>query len=88
MKEKYNTTINVNSVNWFLLTDLSNIEVLLVVLIRTYIHKMRLKAVRLSVEAMMQTIKFEMKKEYSIAKRKNKVETFEQRWGELKRLLS
>ena len=88
LKEKYNTTINVNSVNWFLLTDLTNTEALLVVLARTYIHKARLKATCLSVEAMMQIIKFEMKKEYIIAKRKNRIEIFEQRWGELQELLS
>ena len=79
--------MNIGPLNWFLLRDLSSKEVVLVTLIKAYIHKSRLKSSNLSIQLMMQSIKFEISKEYHIAKRKNKVDAFEQRWGDLQALL-
>ena len=88
LKEKYSTSLKLNPTNWFLLTDLSNVEVLIVTLIKAHIHKSRLKVSKPSAEVMIQNIKFEVTKDYHIAKRDNNEKAFEQRWGELQKLLN
>ena len=87
LKLEYKINININAENWFLLLDLSHIEVLIITLIKAYIHKSRLKSSKPLVQVMMQNIKFEVTKEYNVAKTKNRVDMFERRWGELKKLL-
>ena len=77
-----------NSRKWFLLTDLSQIEVLIVTVGKMCIHRSRLKSVKPSVEAMLQSLQLEASKECHIAKEKQKVDAFEQRWGGLRRPLT
>ena len=85
---EYNTSMNINPVNWFLLTDLAKIEIIVVTLMKANIHKSRLKLAKPSVQVMLQSLKFEATKEYNIAKSYNKMSVFEGKWGELRRLLS
>ena len=68
--------------NFTMLFILSGFQVL-----TRYIHKSRLKSRKPLVQVMMQNIKFEVTKEYNVAKMKNRVDMFERRWGELKKLL-
>ena len=88
LKTKYNTIISVNAVNWFMLKGLANIEVLVVTLSKSCIHKARLKATKPSVELMIRILRLEATKEYHVAKISNKVVEFERKWGELKKLLN
>lgn len=87
LRNKYKTTLSIDLRKWFLLTDLSPIEVLLVTLIKSCIHKARLKSERPSAQVMMASLKFEAVKEYNLARKYQKTQIFEQRWGELARLL-
>ena len=50
IKDKYRTTMNINPTNWFLLENLSKIEVLIVILCKSCIHKSRLKSVNWNVD--------------------------------------
>ena len=88
LRMEYNTSMNINPVNWFLLTDLAKIEIIVVTLMKANIHKSRLKLAKPSVQVMLQSLKFEATKEYNIAKSYNKMTVFEGKWGELRRLLS
>lgn len=88
LKAVYNIYLNISAVKWFLLKDLSSIQVLIVTLIKAHIHKSRLNLRKPSVEVVMQSVRFEIIKEYHIAKINNKMDTFEHRWGELRSLLS
>ena len=87
LRNKYKTILSIDLRKWFLLTDLSPIEVLLVTLIKSCIHKARLKSERPSAQVMMACLKFEAVKEYNLARKYQKTEIFEQRWGELAKLL-
>ena len=44
-KVEYKINISINSVNWLLLIDLSHKESLIVTLMKSYIHKSRLKSI-------------------------------------------
>lgn len=88
LRINYATSLNINSTNWIILTDLSNIEVLIVTLSKACIHKSRLKSIKPSLEMMMQSLKLEATKEYNIARENNKMSMFDGKWGELKRLLT
>ena len=86
LKEEFNVNIRVNASKWFLLTEMSSIEVLIVTLIKASIHKSRMSKSQLSLEKMLQSLKLEASKEYRIARSKEKTCVFEQKWGNLKKL--
>ena len=86
IRAKYNAAINITPVSWFLLTDLTDIEVIVVTISKVSIHNSRLKAARPSVEETMQCLRLEAVKEINIAKSNDKVREFEQKWGKLKRI--
>ena len=88
IKDTYLINININKVQWFFLTDLSSIEMLIVTLIKIHIHKSRLKLIIPSIRICIEQIKTEMNKEYIIAKTNNKLEHFERKWKNLKQLLT
>ena len=86
IRTAYNITIELNVTSWFMLKDLSEFEVLLGTLMKTHIHKVRLKSAKPSLQAMLQTLKFEAINEYRIAKNNIKMGAFEEKWGELRRI--
>ena len=88
LRRTYNTIIHINQGNWFLLTDLTNIEVIIVTLMKSCIHKSRLKSAKPSVQVLLQNLKYEGIKEYNIAKANDKLIGFERKWGELRSLLN
>ena len=87
LRTKHKTTLSIDLRKWFLLIDLSHIEVLVVTLLKSCIHKARLKSEKPSVQVMMANLKFEAVKEYNIARKYKKTEIFEQGWDELVELL-
>ena len=87
IRTEYNVIININQVNWFMLTELSKLEIIVITLMKISIHKSRLKSVRPSTQLMMQSLKMEALKEHNIAKAKDKMNTFDDKWGELKKIL-
>ena len=88
LRIRYDMVIHINSVNWFMLMDLSNIEVIIATLGKACIHKARLKLTKPTVELMIQTLKLEASKEYNIAKTHNRIEEFEHKWGDLSKILN
>ena len=88
LRIKYSTSINMNLVKYFLLVELSSIEILVATMIKSHIHKSRLKSNKPSVEALMQALKWEATKEHKIAQTKGNIDLFEQKWGELKQILT
>ena len=80
--------MNINPIKWFLLADMSNVEVVIVTLIKTNIHRSRLKLSNLSLEIMLHNLKLEVTKEYIIAKGNGKIDAFERRWGEIKKIMN
>ena len=85
---KYNLSMNINPIRWFLLSDMSNVEVVIVTLIKANIHRSRLKLNNLSAEIMLHNLKLEVTKEYIIAKRNGKMDAFERRWGDIKKIMN
>ena len=77
-----------NPVQWFLLTDLSSLEILIATIIKSNIHNSRLKSIKPSVETFVQSLKWEATKEYKIAQAKDKLNNFEQKWGALQQILT
>ena len=71
-----------------MLTDLTNIEVIIVMLSKQCIHKSRLTSRKPSLNVMVQTLKFEATKEYDIAQRCGQISAFEQKWGTLVKILT
>ena len=87
IRTKYDIRISINAAKWFLLTDMSDLEVVMITLMKACIHKARLKSTTPSKEVMMQNVKSEVIKEFEIAKARNQTDAFERRWGRLKGLL-
>ena len=87
LRRNYNMNLNINAKNWFFLTDLSHLEVLVVTVAKATIHRSRLQTVKPSVDAMLHVLKSEAKIEYYVAKTNNSMDAFERRWGELKKIL-
>ena len=88
LRTKYNTVLNINCGSWFMLTDLTNIEVIIVMLSKQCIHKSRLTSRKPSLNVMVRTLKFEATKEYDIAQRCGQISAFEQKWGTLVKILT
>ena len=87
IRTDYNVRININPIKWFLLSDLTDREAITVTVMKACIHKSRLKSTKPSVQITLQYLKFEITKEYIIAKELNKLSVFEQKWGAFTRLL-
>ena len=88
LKERYSVTMDMSANKWFLLTDMSNMNVLIVTLIKASIHKARMRSSQLSLHATLQSLKLEASKEQVIAKSKQKELFFEQKWGKLSKLVT
>ena len=88
LKLKYNININVTKITWFFLENLCHIDVVIITLIKTHIHRSRLDETKPSFIKMMQLIKEEARKESNIAKTNNKLDQFETKWGSLKNILN
>ena len=87
LKRNYNINMQINPRNWFFLTELSQVEVLVVTVSKATVHKSRMQTTKPSVDLMLHILKSEAKIEYYVAKINNCIEKFERRWGELKKIL-
>ena len=88
LRTQYSIVLSINRVKWFMLTDLTHLEVIIVMLSKQCIHKSRLKSTKPSLETMVQTLKFEATKEYNIAQRRGQISAFELKWGTLVKILT
>ena len=87
-RTQYNIILNIDCVKWFMLTDLTHLEVIIAMLGKQCIHKSRSKSTKPSLDVMTQTLKCEATKEYDIAQRCGQISTFEQKWGNLVNILT
>ena len=87
LKDNYNTSINIDYVKWFMLSDLKNMEVAVITIGKAAIHKARISNQKPTLEGMLLSLAFEINKEHRIAISNNKLNTFEEKWGDLSRLL-
>lgn len=88
LRIKYGISINLDANKWFNLNEFSNIEVLIATLIKASIHKARINKSQPCLQAILQSLKLEAIKELHIARSNHKECTFEQKWGELKKIAS
>lgn len=88
MKQEYNKVINVNVSSWFFLNGMSNIDTLIITVIKYVIHKSRTEVSMPSLTFMLNVLKLEAVKEYNGAKLRKDVTKFEEKWGELARMLN
>ena len=83
IKINYSVTMDVDAVKWFFLTELSDLDVTVIMLMKSCIHKARMKGKLPCASAMLQSLKLEAVKEHHIAQMKNQECMFEQKWGKL-----
>ena len=88
IKRKYNKQIDVNVYSWFFLKEMSNIDSLVITIMKYVIHKSRINGSTPSLSMMANALKLEAEKEYHGAKLEKHVDKFENKWGELTRILS
>ena len=67
---------------------MSNIDNLVITIMKYVIHKSRIKGSTPSLSMMVNALKLEAEKEYHGAKLEKDVDKFENKWGELARILS
>ena len=86
LKTNYQVVVE-NDVNkWFMLTDLSNIDILVITVAKASIHKARMSSRIMCLNNFMRSLKNEASKEYYIAKEKSKEDAFLRKWGGLSAL--
>ena len=62
LRQQYNKELHINAANWFFLEELSNIDVLLITIIKYVIHQSRLSQGAPSLIVMIRTLKMEAEK--------------------------
>ena len=87
IKHKYNTNMNIDITKWFFLNDAHSIEVLIITICKYIIHKARLNKSTPSVNAMLNVLKVEAQKEYTLYASNNKLNEFQSKWGSLTQIL-
>ena len=73
MKQKYKKVIHINISNWFFLTELSNIDALIITISKYVIHRSRMNNTTPSIAAVVSALKIEAEKEYNMYKHVNKI---------------
>lgn len=87
LKRVYNISISMERAPWFNLDNLTNMEIVVVTLSKSCIHNARINLQKPSPETFFKRLQLEITKEYIIAQRRNKLSAFEQKWGDLRKLL-
>ena len=87
IKQKYNMTVNINVSSWFFLNNITRIEIIVIIISKYIIHKAKINESTLSLQAMLKTLRAEAEKEHNLYKLKNEVHKFEDKWGELAKIL-
>ena len=87
LRRSYNYRITVNAVKWFFLDNMSNLDVLIVTICKVSLHQARIKGVEPNLQTMLNSLKMEAQKEYYGAKNRGCIENFENKWGNLKKIL-
>ena len=87
IKQQYNVTININISSWFFLNNITNIEIIVIIISKYIIHKAKINERTLSLQAMMSALRAEAEKEHNLYKLRNEVHKFEDKWGELAKIL-
>ena len=87
LKNDYNTVVEVNAITWFFLSNVPSISALIITLGKYIIHTARLNGTLPSLQAMINVLKSEALKEYHGYKTRKKIEHFEEKWGELSRII-
>ena len=82
-KERYKKIIQINIASWFFLTELSDIDALIITLSKDVINKARINNSIPSLTAMMNSLKKEAETEYNACMLKNRVHVFESKWKDL-----
>ena len=77
--------VNINT--WFFLTELSNIDALIVTIIKYTIHKARMNNSIPSLTTMVNALKAEARIQYTSSKINNSSENFEAKWTGLRSIL-
>ena len=85
IKHHYGKTINVNKTNWFFLTDLSCIDILVITLAKYVIHLARRNNNTPTTPALMSALKAEATKEYN--GERGAINTFEKKWEQLVKII-
>ena len=87
LRTRFNFTMTTNAKNWFLLNELPNIEVLIITVSKSVIHKARLSGTQPNVVALINTLRIEAQKERYNAVTNNRLDKFENKWRNLKEIL-
>ena len=65
----------------------TNIQIIVIMITKDIIHKAKINERTLSLQAMLSMLRAEAEKEHNICKRRNEVHKFEDKWGELAKIL-
>ena len=84
---KYNRAIKITPATFFFLRDTSNIETIILTLMKLVIYEARLNEVTPTKEHFFNKLKFEAEKERAAAKTQNKKEAFIRKWGSLRSII-
>ena len=86
LKTNYQVVVENEASKWFMLTDLSNIDILVITVAKASIHKARMGSCNMCLNNFMRSLKNEASKEYYIAKAKSREDAFLRKWGALSAL--
>ena len=87
LKQKYDKVVDIDVGKWFFLSEVQSIDVIVITVCKYAIHRARLKESTPSITMMLNILKMEAEKEYSLFISKNRLSEFETKWGTLKQIL-
>ena len=81
MKQKYDKIVDIDVGKWFFLSEAHNIDVIVIAVRKYAIHRARLKESSPSITMILNMLKMEAGKEYSLFIFKNRLSEFKTKWG-------